>query len=431
MPTKKKKKKKKNQSLLYMMIVMAALAVVSAAVMTYTYMNGGNASSENETTEPEPSDALTDYGSFVLSEGALRYPLLPTDIRGLLVELDPGGVFTFYEYADGRLNRYQNVKTVSVSVECSRQNIPATVYYAEKDGRLTGFGLFTTAISGANVKLYDYAFFKAVTAPDGYGKNRALLLVDFDKDDFASDNKAYSEIFSWNPDSGKADKLTSENGRTVDELGRMRTDWAVITDQLLKSCGGKRLYLSGRNYNLNNLDRICDALVIPDSASAPQKAVTGITGAYLKVTDGGNTLVFLRETGRDSFAAFKKSNGTETAVKEFEGRLPDYLMCGDFLLHKETLVLTEISSGMEAKLKVEVKSPVSFSISPDGRKLVIFGGGAQQTAVFYDLSTGESEASREDNIFSAEYTQIIWLQNDVFAAMAVQDGSLVYRVCKF
>jgi len=426
----KKKKARQRKRAFRIMLITAALAVAAAGVMTYTYIGGREPDVETPTEPAVDPAALTDYGSFVLSEGQLSYPLLPTEINGIVAELDPGGVFRFYEYAADRLVPCADVKHVNVSVECSSQNIPATVYYVERGGKTAGFGLFTTAISDANVKLYDYAFFKAVTMPQGYGNNRAMLLVDFDKDDFASDNKSYSEIFSWNPDNGKAERLTSDSGRTVDEYGRMRNDWAVMTDQLLKSAGGKRLYLSGRHYNLNTLTQVCDVLTIANTSAKPPKTVTGIAGAYLEVYDGGDTLVYLKEVP-GGFGALKKQGGNETVVKTFEGKLSDYLLGSRFLLNKETLVLTEIASGREAKLKASVKNPVAFSMSPDGRRIVILGGGKTQTAVFYDLSSGESSTAAEEGIFSEEYTQIIWLQSDAFAAMAEKDGALVYRIFRF
>ena len=178
--------------------------------------------------------------------------MMATSLPNLYVTADPRGQFRFYSYTDTGFINITDVEEKDVTVTCSFQKLPARLYYIEQDGAKLGHGLFTTALYPQDdVRLYDYAFFRMTDMPQGYGNADALLLVDFDEDDFARADKTYSEVFSLNLSSGKTELLTSENGRTVDNKARMRTDWAQLNDALLRF-GGDKLYLSGRNYQLDS-----------------------------------------------------------------------------------------------------------------------------------------------------------------------------------
>ncbi len=423
-------KSKKNKKYIYIMSAAAILAAAAMAVMLFTQHKGDGKTVEDEGTSvsaaaPESNAKLT---GFVKSTGQGNYPLLSAGIDGFFYEANPGGVFTFYKYADGSFAKYDDVETAPVSVECSAQEIPATIYYIKVGDEISGCGLFTTAIRTESVEIYNYAFFRLVTMPEDYGNGDSMLLVDFDKVDFAKEEKTYSEIYSYDTGSGKSAKLTGDNGRLVDEIGRERTDWAVMTDNLLDSCGGKKLYLSGRNYNLNTLNDTADVLLINDTAKKPTVEAQGILGAYLKVTDDG--LVYMRASSGGFDCIRNGVDGTETKIASLAGDYKSYLRCGDYLLSKDTLVLTNIVSGESKTLSTAITAPTAFSINDS--KLVLFKNGSDtQQLSFIDLASGTEKLMEDASLFAPEIERAAWLPDGSFMLNTSSSSPFTYSICAF
>lgn len=428
----KKSRKRKNKKYVYLMSAAAVLAAAAMVLFITTQVRGRSAGDDKEETTEKPDAAyMVGYDRYIVSEGITDYPILPTDIENIFVRHSPDGVFKYYEYTDeNALSPLGDVKTVKVTVTCSSQKIPATIYYVDTGDSVTGYGLFTTAISDADVKLYEYAFFKICDMPEGYGDESVMLLVDFDKDDFLRAEKTYSEIFGLDLNSGKTTKLTGDNGRTVDKNGRMRTDWAVMTDTLLKTCGGERLYLSGRSYLLGTMNEKSDVLLINDASKKPSWKVSGIYGTYLKVTNDG--LVYLRQT-ENGFDSVLNKDGDETVIAGFTERLDRYLISGDWLLNKFSLELTNILTGYRVTIGSEIKYPTSFNVNPEGTKAVIFRATpSNQTAVLCSLETGAFTASAGDNIVVPGIENAMWVGEGKFITVFKNNNDeYCYRLCSF
>ncbi len=429
----KKTRKSKNKKYVYLMSIAAVLAAAAMTLFLVTQLRGqssGGKQSE-ETTDDASAVSVVGYNRYIVSEGVTEYPIIQTNIEGVFVRLNPNGEFGFYQYTDeNALSPYDDVKTVKVTATCSSQDIPAKLYYVDIDGEVAGFGLFTTAISDAKVKLYDYAFFKICTMPDGYGGGDAMLLVDFDKDDFTKAEKSYSEVFSLDLGSGKTTKLTGDNGRLVGKDGRLRTDWAVMTDDLLRSCGGDKLYLSGRNYNLGMMDTSCDVLLINDTSKKPTWVASGLYGTYLKVTENG--LVYLKKT-ENGFESVINKDKTETVITSFTEDKNCYLMSGDWLLNKTSLELINLLTGDRVTLSTDIINPTSFSVSPDGKKAVIFKAGqSNQTVVLCSLDTGAFTVSVGDNLVKPRLEAVSWVGAGKYITQYKADsGDYCYRLCAF
>ena len=107
------------------------------------------------------------------------------------------GNFEFYEYKNGAFTKIDASGTVTATVSLSNQNIPAKITYLKRDGRVDGYGLFTTANSDAPVAIYDYVFFRVKTMPKQFSGD-ALLLLDTKKDDFYQAEKVYEEAYTLN-----------------------------------------------------------------------------------------------------------------------------------------------------------------------------------------------------------------------------------------
>lgn len=129
-----------------------------------------------EQPKADPNTA-TAYQALSTTEAFADHPLLPTDFDGIFYSADPNGSFEFYEYKNGGFTKIEASGTVTATVSLSNQSIPAKIAYLKRDGKVDGYGLFTTANSDAPVAIYDYVFFRVKTMPDPFSGD-ALLLLD-------------------------------------------------------------------------------------------------------------------------------------------------------------------------------------------------------------------------------------------------------------
>lgn len=414
------KKKRKKNKIPY--LIASAMTVLAAASVGLFFYSGGFRTQPK--TQPETTTQAAPVVEPVSEDGLIRrreaadYPLMPTQIEGVFVSANPFGRFSFYEYADGALTSCTDAEEMDVTVTCSHQKIPATLHYLRRGDQLTGYGLFLTSLYEDDVRLYEYAFLHLVNMPAGYDDGDAMLLVDFDSADFAKADKTYTEVFSFNMQDGSSRRMTSDNGRTVDNLGRLRTDWAQMNDALL-ALNGKKLYLSGRNYQLDSTT--ADIIYNADTSNQkPKWIASGLYEKYLYSADGKLYYVKTTDAGFDTYSL--TADGTETKLASYVGSVDDFLFSGDYMLEKNTLALTRVSTGESKDIAAIVKtapgSPAFFSVSDDGTKFVLLCDGETQGAALCDLTSGVCRYVRQTGLFTYTCSQITWLDAGSFLTVA-------------
>ena len=347
-----------------------------------------------------------------------EFPPLLTDIPNIFYTVNPkNGDVSFFEYSPTGLNPYGGeVFSVEKTVTCSHQDIPVTLSYIEKDGKVAGYGLYTSDLTGTPGRIYPYALFKLTALPPGYGKQGALLLIDFDKKDFWQNDRLYTEAFiiGLKGSSLKTQRFTTNNSRTVDETGAFRSDWTLFTDYFLKSTGSTGYFLSSRDYNLDQKGLVAD--ILSPSDLKPPRVVTGILGLWAGVTPKGLTYLRPSSTGFDLYVFADKK---ERLVKSFDGDYrADYLAQGDYVLNKKTLMLTNLITGEEKLLKdINISGAAFLSVSPDGSRAVIAspGGGenpgkTKQSLIFYNLEDESFKSFAEPLLFSVSNPNFGWAQ---------------------
>lgn len=404
-----KKKKKINKMPFFIAAALATFAAFSVWLAFYSATLKETqptvVSPENTTTQSFTEDTATPLKVY-------DSPMLETDIDNVLLSVHSSGIFTFYEITNGNLSQCTDTKTIEVTAPCSHQNIPATIYYLERNGKTSGYGLFTTSISSEDIRLFDYAFFRLTNMPSGYSDAKHILMVDFDGKDFAFSDKTYSELFAFDINTGKTTKITGDNGRTVDRYGRLRSDWAQLNDALIEFSADK-FYLSGRNYLLDSTN--ADILFIEgNTKTKPTWKSSGIYENYMNAENGN--LYYAKETngGFEIFCMTK--DGTENRISAYSGNIEDYLFFGDYIFNKNNLVLKRISTDENkadlGNLSKKIAYPEFMSVSEDGTKLVVLCNTAPQTAVLCDIKTGTQKIITDENLFTNTCQQIIWLSDN-------------------
>ncbi len=396
--------------------VLVVLAVASAAFMAASIVIKKKADVVVDTSDFKM--AKSTYTAALSGSGSLEYPIMQTDFSDVFYLANPDGSAAFLQYSGNKLTAYSGkVKSVNISVTCSDEKIPAKVYYIERDGDVTGFGLYTNSISNADVKIHEYAFFKLTAMPKGYDMSGALLLVDFEKSNFA-DDKIYTEAYKVNLSNGDAERITSNNGRLVGTNGALREDWTMLTDDFLKNVTGDPLFLSGRNYNLDDVGYKADIIKL-NGTRKPKVKIENILGFWVKNTKYG--FAFLRSTD-GGFQCVLNKNGEENSYKSFKSEYYlHYLQDGDYVANKDTITFTQLLSGRDTVFSDVsfVVAPTVLSVNPGGNMAVLASEGIQnskganiQKLVVCNLKSATSVSYEEPYIYSSDYANFFWVDDN-------------------
>ena len=94
------------------------------------------------TTSADSVISSDDYINSVKANGTNALPYLETDIEGIFYTMSTKGEVKFYSYAENAFTPVEATGTYDVSVIMSEQKVATTVTYYEKDGVVSGYGLY-------------------------------------------------------------------------------------------------------------------------------------------------------------------------------------------------------------------------------------------------------------------------------------------------
>lgn len=316
-------------------IIIAVLAVVCVfAVLVFSgILSGDKFFGEEETTEGDIISESDDYMQYIKSNGKNELPYLNTDIENIFYTISTEGEVKFYSFADNNFTPVDASGTYDVSVVMSEQKVSTTVTYYEKDGVISGYGLYTGKTDSFD--LYPYAFFRLTNYGENYDKaysTSCLLLVDTTEDDFYKNEKVYEEPFIFKFSDSSCSRMLSEANRTVGMDGTKRSDYSLINDAVIDGSTEHQLFFSGRQYaesdtkvdlfrsggSGNNVDNVRLALdVLGNWAKYADDSIM-----YITVDESENVIIVKYDTDSE------KTN----TVKTFDGvKRDDILVSGDYL----------------------------------------------------------------------------------------------------
>lgn len=430
----------KNKVPVIICIVLAVVMAVSGVVF-FVSMGNNKHSTPDETKKPEPVEFVYEQSAYSTStalsvKGTSGEVYLPTDFDNIYYTTTLDGKVNFYEYSGGQFTASTLApKQVKTKITASRISIPVTVNYIEKDGKVCGYGVFTSDMN-KDIKVYPYAFVKLTMKPAGYGSGH-LLLADFNKDNFYKADKLYSEIYNFDLAKGTASIYVSNNTRLIDKNGTFRQDWTILTDEFIGNLGNGKYFLSSRYYNENDMGKRSDIMVL-SNAYKPQIVAEDILGLWAINDEHG--LHYLRKNDK-GFVNVVKMGDKEQVLAQFEGDwATDYLQDGNYLINKKSLVMTDLHTGASQTLKgINIDQADIFSVSPDGKKIVfasygeLNANGTPVQSVTYCTADGSTEpATYTDPMLFSESSGFVWLDNSsVMSVRALGSdgktaGSVVY-----
>lgn len=422
----------KDKALKIIAIVLAVTTVASVAAFFLTRNKSGA-----DTASPSKSDIQnaeniysfenSAYTKSLSVKGANGEIFLPSDIANLYFTADLKGNVAFYDYANGAFTASAlPVKQVKANLAATYETIPVTVNYIEKDGKTFGIGVFTSDMS-ESVKVYAYAFVKLTNKPSGYGTGH-LLLADFEKENFYSADKIYSEIYNFDLASGKTSTYVSNNTRLIDKNGAFRNDWTMLTDEFIANLGGAKYFFSSRYYTADEKGTRADIMIL-SNAYKPEIVAKDILGTWF--VNDANGMHYLRKTDK-GFSNVYNNGAGESVLSEFDGDyFADYLQDGQWLINKKTLVVTDLMTGATKTLKdISIADFDSVYASADGSKFVFAKNGAanENGAVIQQIIFCTADGSKQPAIFSepllfAESSGFVWLDGSNVMFVRALDGA--------
>ena len=341
-------------------IITAVVVLLAVLVMVGVFLRDDirQVFTGDEGTTAPPAIATDSDGYVMMVKGSVdnAEPMLKTDIEDLYYTMARDGSVSFYQVKGTQITQVPESGTFEVTVTCTNQEIPASVhYYTAEDGTVTGYGLFTTENSDAEVYIYDYAFFRLMNLPASYTEDGAyLVLVDTTKEDFYSNDKVYEENFIYRIESGETENILSTDNRAYDNTGAARADYSMLTEDAVHRCGENFLFFSARQYHLYTEDQNMDIYMAGGSGNNRDnnRYIQDVVDFYFNFDEEGR-VVCLKRNGENGFRIIAVADGTENVIKDFEGDYHEnYLRSGDWLLNKNTLEMYNIMTAQSVTLSV-------------------------------------------------------------------------------
>lgn len=330
------------------------------------------------------------------------YPLVQTDVDNIFYEPNPDGTIKFYRINDQEIYGYTDseVKTASAKIEISYQTVPIKIYYINTDNGVVGYGLFT-AEQDSNVKLLSYVLVKLIATPEAYKSEagtKYMLLADADAEDAYKINKTYSEIYSFNIDSGKTERLISQRDRTVQEDGTVNEGWTIFTDSSMNCLEKNDLFASTRTHDSRAEEKLYSIMNIANSSSMKKATAAKIQDSpscEIREKDGDWYCFASTDTGFD----IVKNGDKKNPIKSFEGSFSDYDVTGDWILNKTTCEVTNIYTGETKSLEsVDLTGFSEFIVNADGTKLaIVLNSEKTQSIICCDMQNGTQLVINNDS----------------------------------
>ncbi len=414
-------------------IVIAVLAVVCVfAVLVFSgILSGDKFFGEEETTDGDIGSTSDDYMQYVKANGKNELPYLSTDIENIFYTISTDGEVKFYSFADNTFTPVDASGTYDVSVVMSEQNISTTVTYYEKDGVISGYGLYTGKTDSFD--LYPYAFFRLTNYGENYDKaysTSCLLLVDTTEDDFYNDKKIYEETFIFKFSDSSCTRMLSEANRTVGMDGTKRSDYSLVNDAVIDGSTEHQLFFSGRQYaeadekvdlfrsggSGNNVDNI---RLAPDVLGNWAKYIDDSI-MYITVDENENVIVVKYDTD---------SEKTKT-VKTFDGvNRNDILVSGDYLYIISKNAVYSLLEDKEISLAYEKADSFRADIfTSNGKTFVVRGylDSRYPCMITADAENGTVKNAYTNDFFRYVVNPILAGDNVIFSVQA--NGNFSYYI---
>ena len=397
----KKSLTKEQKTEMIKLVLTGVLALLAVAAVIFTAVFYFHSNTRNKKKEETRND-VTSLADITLSSKLTAVPYVQTDIDGIVYTANSSGTILFYEFNGKDYAPITETGSMEIFVSLSGQQIPVKLHYIERDGKLTGYGVYTVNESDS-VYIYDFMLCKITNLPKGYEQDgKCLLVANTDIDEVYSNNPVWEETFILDRASGKLTRFLSDGNRMVDTNGAVRADFATVTDREINSSSAVIPFFTSRAYEAS-LTLKTDLYIKNKNKEA--LAVKDVLDKYTKITDDGGIIYLKAITG--GFAAMKYLDGKSTTVNEFYSTYGEqYIRSGDWIISREDGRIYSTYSDKVIELEQFVINPSDFAVSPDGTYVVLIGmaaNAADYQIWIFNTQTGEFKNFSDDD-YSRHYS---------------------------
>ena len=313
---------------------------------------------EKEPMEPESVYTLADKEYTALAQ-QMEQKLYESDVDGLFYSLSP---VKYYLAKDGKLEALEPAGSIESSPVVAGTKMKFKLSFVKVGKELFGVGLWNSD-SG----IYNNAFAVLKNMPEALASGRYLLLIDTSSKDLSATERNYSEIFSLNKSGEVNGYVFDQRNRTVEESGKLRSDWDMMRLEMLH-CSGERIFsLTGRKYNRDVTNQFYDLRL-----SNAQSIKTVASKVSEKMLQGNvNKFTFLR-VQNNAWQVVESKAGKEKTVGSYEGDIEkDYILRSGIAIRKSDSTIIDLLTGEETVLSLPFKSV--YSIAKKGSRTVCIG----------------------------------------------------------
>ena len=397
------------------------LILVVAAIIAVIFVMKFYLQSRNNTENPGVTKTeVTDLRDITLSSKLVSVPYVQTDIDSIVYTANSAGTILFYEFNGTDYSQIVETGSADVVIPLSGQQIPVKIHYIERGGKLAGYGVYT-ADETDDVYIYDFLLCKITDLPSGYSQNgKCLLVANTDINSVYSNEPVWEEAFVLDRASGKLTRFLSDGNRMLDTKGALRSDFATVTNNEIKSATGVIPFFTGRAYDTSS--ELKTDLYLKNKNSE-MLAVTDILDKYTKNTEDGGIVYIKAITG--GFSTVKYLDGKSTAVNEFYSTYGEqYVRSGDWILSREDGRIYSTYTDKVLELEQFTINPSEFIVSDDGKYVVLMGmaaNAADYQIYIYNTETGKS-CNFSDNDYSQHYNLFFVNDHTVCFYTATAEG---------
>ncbi len=418
---------KKSQKII--IAVLSAVLVLSAAFFALT-MNDDFLKTITGSLDVSAGEGLDSLSPVSVTTD---YPLVQTEQKDLFYEAHTDGTVKFYKFENDGFTEVAGVKTKNVTLTCSYQKVKVKLHYLSTDAGTVGYGLYNSK-QESDTKLFSYIFVRLTDCPEAYAKTAKtdyVLLTDMDAEDAYKPDKTYSDMYSYNMETGKTTLVVSQRDRLVGEDGTMREDWTIFTDTMLNV--GKRydLFASARTYDTKSETPAYDFLTVANSRAANKNSAATFRNSPSYIIREKDGAYFCFANTQDGFDLVKNGD-KENPLASFDGKFSSYTVSGNKILNKANLEVTDITSGEKISLKKASFTELSGFIANDsGSKYALFEDGEQQSMVLYNTESGDVKIIT-DNIFNSGICNFCFIdESTVLFSSYDENGAALNKTIKF
>lgn len=393
------------KSVITVLLVLAAVAAVVFVVKFYSQ------TANRPETPGVIKQEVTSLRDITLSSKLVSVPYVKTELDNIVYTANSAGTVLFYEFNGSSYSQIVEDGNLELVIPLSGQQIPVKIHYLERNGGILGYGVYTPA-ENDSVYIYDYMLCKITNLPKGYGEDgKCLLLANTDIDAVYSNEPVWEEAFVLDRSSGRLTRFLSDGNRMLDSKGALRSDFAMVTNNEIKSTNGVIPFFTGRAYEQSS--ELKTDLYLK-TKTGESFAVSDVLDKYTKITEDGGVVYLKAVTG--GFSSVKYLDGESTVINEFYSVYGEqYVRSGDWILSREDGRLYSVYSDKVIELEDFILNPSSFAVSENGKYIILIGmaaNAADYQIWVYDIETGEHKNFSDDD-YSQHYN--LFFINDTTA----------------